>query len=88
MKIVKGNSDKDLGLYRVGNVIEDYTKELYIVAAVGNQYALISLSTGRAANRDDVLFDSEEELDEVYRDDGDQLVSGEHLVDFSNAEQE
>lgn len=88
MKIVKGNMDKGLELYRVGNVIKDYAEELYIVAEVGEQYALISLSTGRAANREDVLFDSEEELEDAYRDSEDQLVFGEHLVDFSNASQE
>lgn len=87
MKLVKGNTGKASGMYHVGNVILDDTEELYIVAEVGGQYALINLSNGYAANREDVLFDSEEELEEVYGDSDDQLVLGEHLVDFSNTSQ-
>lgn len=88
MKIVKVNPDKNAGLYHVGNVITDDTEELYIVAKVGKQYAIINLSTGFAAGRNDALFDSEEALEETYSSDEDELVFGEHLVDFSNAAQE
>lgn len=84
MKIVKENYNDNKWLYQVGNVIADCFGELYIVAEVGNQYALISLSTGRAANTDDFLLDSLKELEEAYSNDGDQLVYGKHLVDFSN----
>ncbi len=87
MKLVKGNTGKASGMYHVGNVILDDTEELYIVAEVGGQYALINLSNGYAANRDDVLFDSEKELEEAYSSNGDRLVFGEHLVDFSNISQ-
>lgn len=54
----------------------------------GAMFAIINLSTGFASGRNDALFDSGEALEETYGSDEDELVFGEHLVDFNNTSQE